>query len=399
MKTFSKKRQHSSRKAVHGQTLSHLRYICRDSAARTILRTRVAATDASQAKLSEYAAEKRSGRVAERFIIALPLEATPRQREILAREFSERLTHRKAGYIVAIHDKCGNDVANPHMHIVAFDDFEKKPGRGRPRSVIGMARKGAVQRYAGEWTSTHNNLMERWGYPKSSMITHLSFEAQGIERIPTIHEGSAVRIMADKGTPPQPNRDWYNVDHGHTRREANRIIKQINQINGGYADERGLCRLGNTNQRDRPQIPKILSQQRESNRRDSRSLREPEDLAFEIDQPRKVPGTTSRNSRTTVHDDVNDYKSKINCPPWAFSRTSQIAKEYFSLHFRRKRTLRRTWRDLIRLRSIISMSKKTKRQPPHLNKREEPKPKHEKKPIDQSSRVAKENYNLNRDSC
>lgn len=141
VRTFSPKRAKNERAAEHGQTLAHLRYITRPSAARVVHRERVA-DDAEAARAAEQAAEKRGGRVAERFILALPVEATAEQRVALARAYAEELTQGVAGYVLAIHDARGNDARNPHCHLVAFDAFERTGGRGRPRSVLGMAREG-----------------------------------------------------------------------------------------------------------------------------------------------------------------------------------------------------------------------------------------------------------------
>ncbi len=94
--------------------------------------------------MAEDVAQKRKGRVCECFIVALPVEVSGEQREALTRAFAERLTGGVAGYVVAIHDQQGNDQNNPHFHLVAFDVMIKSGGRGRPKSTLGMARRGAL---------------------------------------------------------------------------------------------------------------------------------------------------------------------------------------------------------------------------------------------------------------
>ena len=239
VRTFSPKRAKDERAAEHGQTLAHLRCITRPSAARVVLRARVGG-DAEAARAAEHAAEKRGGRVAERFIFALPVEATAEQRVALAQVFAEELTRGVAGYVLAIHDARGNDARNPHCHLVAFDAFEKTGGRGRPRSVMGMAREGAVERAAALWARLHNERMDSWGYGTASGITNLSLEARGIDRVPTIHEGAAARKMAARGAPMATKDPWKRIDAGHTRAMANRIIREINQLKErGDDDDRG----------------------------------------------------------------------------------------------------------------------------------------------------------------
>lgn len=229
-KTFSPKTKSEARRARSGQTAAHLRYIVRAKAARLVIHERLpASTLAASACAAEDAAQKRKGRVCERFIIALPIEATEEQRENLVRAYCAFMTKEKAGYVAVIHDINGNDILNPHAHIVLFDQYERSGGRGRPRSVIGMARKFAVENAAQDWAKLHNRLMQAWGYGKSSMIDHRSFAARGIERIPTIHEGPANRATRAKGKKPKSKPAWRNIDTGQSRADANALIKEINQ--------------------------------------------------------------------------------------------------------------------------------------------------------------------------
>lgn len=253
VKTFSDKRKADTRQAARGQTEAHLRYIMRPSAARAVVRERVPLESiAALGREAEEAAQKRKGRVCERFIVALPVEATAAQREALTRAYGDTITAGKGGFLAAIHDKAGNDIANPHFHLVAFDAHEKTGGRGRPRSVIGMARKGAVERAAKEWADLHNRMMREWGYGEASMISHRSNADRGIDRVPTIHEGPGGRAMARQGKTPTAKAEWRAVDDGHTRAQANRVIRQIIQAKeqadepadrlGGHDDEGGAQR-------------------------------------------------------------------------------------------------------------------------------------------------------------
>ena len=248
-RTFATKRRDGAREARMGQTAAHLRYIARPSAARVVEAERLpGATFAEAARAAEQAAQKRKGRVAERFIVALPVEATPEQRVALARGFCEALTQGRAGYVFAIHDTHGNDSRNPHAHIVAFDAFERTGGRGRPRSVLAMARKGAVERVAALWADTHNAAMKDWGFGPDSLISPLSYAARGIDRVPTIHEGPGARATARKGRRPRAKPEWSAVDQGHSRAEANAVIREINSIKEAD-DEQQPHRLGTGNDR------------------------------------------------------------------------------------------------------------------------------------------------------
>ncbi len=232
VKTFSPKCGTKSRMAAIGQTEAHLHYITRSTAARDIVRKRIdQPTDTLQGRAAESEAQKRRGRVCERFIIALPVEASVEQRVELATEFADALTQGKTGYILAIHDKAGNGQQNPHFHLVAFDKHEKSGARGRPKSVLGMSRKHAVEMWAERWASLHNRKMSEWGFGTASAISHLSFDKRGIDRIPEIHEGPGSRAMSSRGAKAAAKPEWKHIDAGKSRAEANSVIREINQLN------------------------------------------------------------------------------------------------------------------------------------------------------------------------
>jgi hypothetical protein len=213
-----------------------------------VIRQRVCSTgNVVVGKAAEDAAQRKKGRVCERFRVALPVETSAEQREALVRAFGEALTEGLAGYVAAIHDQHGNDTANPHFHMVAFDHYQKSGGRGRPRSTLGMARKNAVERTAKLWADTHNRLMKSWGFDNSSMIDHRSFKDRDIDCIPQIHEGPGSRALAAKGKTPVSKNEWAKIDSGHTRAEANQVIREINAIKKAEHDEEPTNRLGSRN--------------------------------------------------------------------------------------------------------------------------------------------------------
>lgn len=239
------------REAQVGQTAAHLRYITRPQATRVIVRERVAsANNIEVGQLAEEQAQRRKGRVCERFRVALPVEASPEQREALVRAFGDALTDGLAGYIAGIHDQSGNDLNNPHFHMAAFDHHQRSGGRGRPRSTLGMARKNAVERTAKLWADTHNRLMQEWGFGPEVLIDHRSYKERGIDRIPQIHEGPASRAMAEKDDRPEAKKEWSEVDDGHTRAEANEIIREINKLKETENEGHNTDGLGGGNDRN-----------------------------------------------------------------------------------------------------------------------------------------------------
>lgn len=351
-KTFSEKREEVARAAKPGQMAAHLRYITRPKAARVVLRQRVEATDRHTAKTAEDYAQKRKGRVAERFIIALPVEATPGQRVALANAFAEKLTEGKAGFILAIHDKAGNDQKNPHMHVVAFDAFEKTGGRGRPRSVIGMARKGAVERTAAMWAATHNNMMAGWGYGDTSMISHLANEARGIERIPTIHEGPTARKMANDGKRPKGKTEWHKIDAGHSRREANQLIREINALKEQEANARRIHRLGSHVERDTPSGKASSSKQRSSPGRCRGNSAQPKESIRSPFLPGKGAKRTAQPPFVMPPETTCSNQDRTAPPERRSTAPPMVANPPISQR-RRKHRVDRLWIELILLRNTL----------------------------------------------
>ncbi|NHM17220.1 MobA/MobL family protein [Tritonibacter mobilis] len=296
VKTFSEKRTDEARVAELGQTAAHLRYICRPKAARVVIEERlVGGTRRSAATAAEMDAQRRRGRVCERFVIALPVEASDDQREALVRGYADLISHGIAGYVAAIHDQHSNDKNNPHVHFVFFDVQQKGGGRGRPKSTLGFARKHALESAARQWSEYHNDMMRTWGFGAASMITHLSYADRGIDRIPTIHEGAGAR--ATSSSAKKSKLSWKSVDQGHTRAEANAVIQEINILKGKL-DER-TNRLGTTLGGDAAQFSRSLEKQREFS---SRSREAAAGIRPPFQQNRKNGGDSSSaigNSKST----------------------------------------------------------------------------------------------------
>ena len=348
VKTFSDKSSADTRQARHGQTAAHLKYITRQQAARVVIRMRLShQNDDEVAIAAEQEAETRRGRVCERLILALPLEATPEQRETLVRWFCEALTKGTAGYIAAIHDQRGNDIKNPHAHIAAFDLQVKGGGRGRPRSTIGMARKHAIEETAALWAETHNRMMDGWGYDISSHITHLSYAARGIDRIPEIHEGSASRHMSSKGIKPGTKFEWLHIDSGHTRAEANALIREINNLKqeNDHEDHAAAFRLGNHDENNRRSCESSGQDERTNSGclgRDTRSSA----------PPWAAPGATGRSDDANGNQESNapfptdDFQfTKANAPSVSpFTNSNSLP---------RRSRFRRIFLELIKIRDRL----------------------------------------------
>lgn len=354
MKTFSRKVVRQSRIAKKGQTLAHIRYITRDAAARTVLAERLPEEEFSEtASKVEQAAEKSGGRVCERFTIALPVEANLEQREALLRAYAEHITRGSAGYIGAIHDKSGNDLLNPHAHLICFDAFTRKGGRGRPTSVLGMARKHAVENAAEDWATVHNRMMSGWGFGPDSMIDHRSYAERGIDQMPTIHEGPAAQKMGLAKQRLVLKPEWRHIDHGHTRAQANQVIREINktkgELDGKRADRLGGDDDANAN-RSKGGVP-WLGKGSGSNISDGgaaagkhyQSQTEPRYAGPDFG------GLTGRSNGTEGADKGSSTTCLTRHPASAAARHSSSLPR----RWHRIRSMRRTFRDLVMYRDTL----------------------------------------------
>lgn len=347
VKTFSERRTDESRAAKSGQTAAHLQYITRPKAARVVIQERLAKdTHDKTAMHAENEAERRKGRVCERFVIALPLEATPEQREALTRAFAERLSLGVAGYVAAIHDLHGNDVRNPHAHFVFFDVQQKISGRGRPRSTLGLSHKNAIQNAAKMWAELHNEKMRFWGYGPETDITHLSFIDRGIDKIPMIHEGASARATPEAKKTSKEK--WKRVDQGHTRAEANAIIREINLLKEEHRNA-GTIRLGTSDGNDKAQRDGSIAEQRACGGRNGQAAsrdRQP----FEKDlQPIPYNRPIGNRSGATKPPLQRFSQPRPNRGP----ELPPFARLGLVFRLRRGRVVRRVFHELIMLRDTL----------------------------------------------
>ncbi|WP_438381617.1 MobA/MobL family protein [Asaia sp. BMEF1] len=247
--------QHSSIAATDGigKTAARLQYICCNRQDLILLGARhgLSAYDTTNLRTLAERHETmagQNGRIAECFIIALPREGTPELHQYLVRDFAEKVTHGTAPWIAAIHyDRPGN----PHVHLIALEQNKPRTGgKGRPSKVIGLSRKGALERVREEWAETHNRIMAGTGPP----IDHRSLEDRGKGHLlPTLHEGPAARIMQAQGKRPVSQTktrkngqtiDWPQIDEGRTRSETNTIVRRINAL-ASQLEEQGYERRHN----------------------------------------------------------------------------------------------------------------------------------------------------------
>ena len=229
--------------------------------------------------------EKQSNaRLAREWEVAIPNELTFDQSKELVRGFAQSLADEGMCVDANIHWKEGNH----HAHIMGTTRAIKENGSWAPKSrkvydldeqgqkipqidkktglqkvdkqnrkqwkshkedFTDWNRKNKVEEWRERWAEHCNSYLE-----KEQQIDHRSYERQGIEQIPTIHEGYAAREMEQKGQIAE-------------RCEINRGIRRANMELKALEHQQSL-------------LVRLLEQVKEKAREALRKLRHEEDWGF-----------------------------------------------------------------------------------------------------------------------
>ena len=210
------------------------------------------------------------------FDIALQNELTMEENITLARKYlTEQFVSKGMIVDFAVHapEKEEGGIDNPHFHVLCpirlIDEngqwgtkerreYELDEHGERIRDEAGNYvwhpvpttdwwEPETLQRWREEWANYVNRAFEEKGLP--CRIDHRSYEAQGKEQLPTVHEGPAVREMEKRGI---------RTDKG----EWNRLVRSVNAMlrNLGKQIKELLGRIAEIDEIiSRPQSPNIVS--------------------------------------------------------------------------------------------------------------------------------------------
>lgn len=196
----------------------------------------------------EKAERGKKAQLAYSFDIALQNEFSMEENIALARQFvSEQLVSRGMIADFAIHqpDKEDGGIPNPHFHILCpIRPIEESGKWGyKQRRVYRLDEDGnrimgedgkplfdavpttdwgtpeTLEHWREAWAAMVNAKFEEKGLP--CRVDHRSYERQGVDILPTIHEGVAVRQMEAKGIPTDKG------DFNRWIRKANEILRSI----------------------------------------------------------------------------------------------------------------------------------------------------------------------------
>lgn len=181
----------------------------------------------------EESETRRNSQLAREFDIAIPVELNEYDRIELVRDFVQhQFVDRGMVADVAFHDF---ESHNPHCHVmlttrdITSEGFGAKNRKWNDRTLIDGWRK--------EWGSYANRYLERAGL--GIRIDHRSYEAQGVDLIPSMHIGPGAATMERDGTETRVgkiNRRIYNINTEYMDKqvslEAERlwIIAEIERI-------------------------------------------------------------------------------------------------------------------------------------------------------------------------
>ena len=220
-------------------------------------------------------AERGRGVAAKKIMVALPVELDEGQRvEAVERFVRENLT--SAGYAATYAIHCDREGRNPHAHILVANrridprtgEWERAKTRktwaldGHGQRIPVIDPKTGVQkvdkRNRKQWkrvTVSENplstkamllSMRESWAevcnglLPEGVRIDHRSLEEQGIDRVPTIHEGYASREMEKRGQPS--DRAAINREIGAANRDLAEGDAAIDALRAHQSELRRLLR-------------------------------------------------------------------------------------------------------------------------------------------------------------
>ena len=155
--------------------------------------------------------ERANGRLFKRVEVALPTALTADEQRELAVGFARHLTDgEQLPYTLAIH---AGEGTNPHCHLLMSertnDGLERladqwfrrynpdHPEQGGARKTTALHPKAWLEATREAWAAQTNQALERAGH--EIRIDHRSLEAQGLERLPSLHLGPTVAAMEARG--------------------------------------------------------------------------------------------------------------------------------------------------------------------------------------------------------
>lgn len=191
------------------------------------------AQDREQLWNAAEAAEKRkNARLGRELVLALCVELTSEQRRKLAGEMASYLADRYGLAVdVAIHQPSRHgDERNHHAHILMSSRRITPEGFGEKARELDDYERGPieVEHIRSEWARLTNRALEK--AEQDIQIDYRSFEAQGINLMPTIHMGPCASAMERRGI---------QTRLGNRNREARALNSEVKKLKQELVTDQG----------------------------------------------------------------------------------------------------------------------------------------------------------------
>ena len=193
----------------------------------------------------------KTAQLAREIELALPVELTAKQNEVLTRDYvNQHFVSAGMCADIAIHD---TGVGNPHAHIMlTMRPIENGEWGAKSRTIDGVKiptvnwneqTKAEVWREA--WAFAVNRELKRHNH--ESRVDHRSYERQGIDQVPTIHLGAAAHQMEQKGIA---------TERGNINREIRALNRQLRKLKSQMAKlQKDVSKLAKT-----PESPTVIDE-------------------------------------------------------------------------------------------------------------------------------------------
>lgn len=181
---------------------------------------------------AEVSEKRKNSTVAREFEIALPAELSAAERRKLAHDFAREIVERHGcAADVAIHAPGGKgDNRNHHAHILCTTRRLTLDGFGEKTRELDEKKSGEVDRWRDRFAQLQNRSLERAGAVER--VDHRTLEAQGVDRMPTVHLGPAARAIEQRTGMSSEVRLRSSMEHakGIQAAEDKRNAEQLERV-------------------------------------------------------------------------------------------------------------------------------------------------------------------------
>jgi ATP-dependent exoDNAse (exonuclease V) alpha subunit len=148
---------------------------------------------------AEAAETRKNSTIAREFEIALPAELKAQDRTRLAVDFARAIaTKHRCAVDVSVHRPGRRgDTRNHHAHLLCTTRRLQGNGFQEKTRELDDFKTGEVVYWRERWATLTNERLKERGSPER--VDHRTLEAQGVERVPTVHKGPLLTAIERKG--------------------------------------------------------------------------------------------------------------------------------------------------------------------------------------------------------